>query len=264
MKRLATLVTLFVLLASSARAQVAIPNTLSAGAVIRAGDLNTNFTTLGNHALDRLSGGTISGNVTLDPGVTIDGIDIGATVCTTCAPTFKDLTLSSPATGLTVGGTVIINTAGKIPAISSTYFASVDGSALTNLAAGNIATGTVGTARLGSGSATSSSFLRGDSSWVNANQAWNVVGISGSTAPAIGDLDEVTGGSGITVTLPAASGCTASNNRIGLKNDTTNVITVARTGTDTIDGATSFSSAGVQYESYDFVCNAAKTGWMVR
>jgi hypothetical protein len=43
-----------------------------------------------------------------------------------------------------------------------------NGSALTALVAGNIATGTVPTARLGSGTASSSTFLRGDSTYAEA------------------------------------------------------------------------------------------------
>lgn len=128
----------------SASAQITVPNTLVAGATITSAGLNTNFSTIGNHALDRLAGGNIAGNVTADAGITIDGIDIGATVCVTCAPTFKDLTLASPATGLTVAGNVIVNSTGKIPAISSTYFTSLSGANLTTLTAANISAGTAG------------------------------------------------------------------------------------------------------------------------
>lgn len=104
-----------------ALAQITIPNTLVAGTTIRAGDLNTNFSTLGNHALDRLSGGNVSGNITLDSGITIDGLDLSTALCATCAVTHKDLTLTSPDTGITVAGVNIVNSTGKIPALSSTY-----------------------------------------------------------------------------------------------------------------------------------------------
>lgn len=46
-----------------------------------------------------------------------------------------------------------------------------NGSALTALAAGNISTGTVGTARLGSGTASSSTYLRGDQTWAAVTAA---------------------------------------------------------------------------------------------
>lgn len=146
MKKLFAAVAATLLLAGPARAQVTIPNTLVAGATIRAADLNTNFSSLGSAALNR-TGGTLTGNITASGGVTIDGIDIGATVCTTCTLTVKDLVLSSPATGLTVAGNVIVNSSGKIPALTSTYFTSlsfaasnltgalpaIDGSALTGV-----------------------------------------------------------------------------------------------------------------------------------
>lgn len=75
--------------------------------------------------------------------------------------------------GLTAGsGAVgIIDSSGKIPALSSTYLASLSGANLTNLNGSNISSGTVAPARLGSGSPSSSNFLRGDGSW----QAVNVV-----------------------------------------------------------------------------------------
>jgi hypothetical protein len=46
---------------------------------------------------------------------------------------FPESTLTGP---VTVSGTEIINSAGKIPALSSTYLASLDGSALTGISAG--------------------------------------------------------------------------------------------------------------------------------
>jgi hypothetical protein len=72
--------------------------------------------------------------------------------------------------GITAGsGAVgIVDTTGKIPAISSTYFASLSGANLTNLNASNISSGTVATARLGSGVASSATFLRGDGTWAVA------------------------------------------------------------------------------------------------
>ena len=160
-KLLLILVCVGALSGAPALAQVTIPNTLVAGTTIRAGDLNTNFSTLGNHALDRLSGGNVSGNITLDSGITIDGIDISTALCSTCAVTHKDLTLTTPTTGLTVNSVNIVNSTGKIPALTSTYFTSVafdaanltgtaaaiNGAAITALNATQLTSGTVPDAR---------------------------------------------------------------------------------------------------------------------
>ena len=61
------------------------------------------------------------------------------------------------AAAVTSGTLPMARLSGTLPALN--------GSALTALAAGNIATGTVPTARLGSGTASSSTFLRGDSTY---------------------------------------------------------------------------------------------------
>jgi hypothetical protein len=181
MKRL-LIAAVLVLSATSASAQITTPNTLQAGAIIRAAELNTNFSTLGTKALNRLTGGVIEGNVTLNADITFDGVDISdfllstgevrtQTAGTAAAPAFArsgDATTGIfwPTTseiafalggiekvkfhgnGITAYGTTIINSAGKIPALTGTYFASLDGSALTSLNGSNISSGTVADGRL--------------------------------------------------------------------------------------------------------------------
>lgn len=92
----------------------------------------------------------------------------------------------------------------------------------------------------------------------------NIIQKTASYAAVVGDLIEITSGSSITITLPALSTVTNNTYKVGIKNNTTSSITVARTGSDTIDGATSFVTSGIQYESYDFVANASRTNWMIR
>lgn len=106
---------------------ISIPYAFTANTDILSAQVNANFDALLN-ALDK-RGDTLTGNLTVASGVTIDGVDISAVIGT--------------------GGTLL----------------AVDGSAVTNLNASNLASGTVGTARLGSGTASSSTYLRGDGSW---------------------------------------------------------------------------------------------------
>jgi len=242
LKRISSALLAVMLAVAPALAQVSVPNTLVSGAVIKASDLNTNFSTLGNHALDRLSGGNISGNVTADPGVTIDGIDLSVALCAACAATFKDLTLSSPTTGLTVAGINVITSTAGIP--------------VANL------TGTIATARLGSGAADATKFLQGDSSWQTTPCLPTVTAKSTTYTAALCDFVEGTGT--FTVTLPAASTAIAGKkNIIDVKNVSTGVITVARAGSDTIDGATSYTLS-VQNQSITLIANASGTGWDIR
>jgi len=119
----------------------------------------------------------IVGNGSTDPVA-----ESGATLRTSIgvgtgdSPQFTGLTISGTGTGsLDVGGGInvgtgdvaLVGTDGKINGpLSSTIIDDLSGANLTSLAAGNISSGTVATARLGSGTASSSTFLRGDSSWV--------------------------------------------------------------------------------------------------
>ena len=64
------------------------------------------------------------------------------------------------------GNVELIGVDGKINGpLSSTIIDDLSGANLTTLAAGALSSGTVATARLGSGTASSGTFLRGDSSW---------------------------------------------------------------------------------------------------
>lgn len=253
------LVLALLLTTSPLYAQVTIPNTFVAGTTIKAADVNLNFSTLGSHALDRLSGGNLSGNITMDPGITIDGIDLSVALCGTCASGFKDLTLTSPAVGITVAGVNIVNLNGKIPAISSTYLASLDGSALTglaNISASNLTTGTVAPARLGSGSTTNLTFLRGDSAYVYVNQPATTAKVALYTAAA---NDIVLANGTFAVTLPAAA--TSAGQIIDVKNTGTGTITVTGNAAELIDAGHTFPLT-VQYQSITIISDG--TQWWIR
>lgn len=250
-------------------AQTNVPNVLVAGQTIKAGPLNTNFSTIYNAALNRLTGGLISGNIQVDPGITIDGIDLSTAVCATCDATFKNLILGTPSTGITVNGVNIVNSTGKIPALTATYFTSlsfdsanltgtagaINGSAITNLNATNLATGTVAPTRLAATGASGTAVLQGDSTWVELNDVTAKVALyTATTADHI-----ITANGTFTITLYA---CTGNNKRkIDIKNIGATTVTIAASGAETIDGAAT-QTLPTQYQSYTLVCNNTNN-WII-
>ena len=125
-----------------------------------------------NTANDALSiGATVnigSGNLTVGSGVTIssdgDGFYTGVVTATTFSGALaaSNLTGALPAiSAANLTNVPAANITGTLPAIS--------GANLTNLDASDLASGTVPTARLGSGTASSSTFLRGDSTFQTVN-----------------------------------------------------------------------------------------------
>lgn len=148
-----------------AAAQITPTHVFSPNTVISSSQVNANFALFSN-ALNR-TGGTITGNITVSAGVTIDGVDLSAwldqSVKIAASPTFAALTITNGATigttlavtgattltgalnangavdiaaGLTIGsGNVsLVTAAGKITAISSTYFDDLSGVNLTGVA----------------------------------------------------------------------------------------------------------------------------------
>lgn len=95
---------------------ISIPNTFTPETVALSAEVNENFQAVADQAVAK-SGDTMTGSLTTT-GVVISGTGASAL---------------DVAGGITAGtGNVgIIGTDGRIPAFSSTYFASLDGSALT-------------------------------------------------------------------------------------------------------------------------------------
>ena len=65
----------------------------------------------------------------------------------------------------------------------------------------------------------------------------------------------------VTITLPLAS--SASNSTVQIKkiDSSANVVTVARSGADTIDGATSYFGLSAQYKANGFAADSSNSFW---
>jgi hypothetical protein len=138
-----SLVLILGLMASPASAQITVPNTF-AGTMLQS-DVNENFSSIAGSALNRANG-TITGNITVNGGVTIDGVDVGALLGGTGTPTFDTVTITGTGAALTVtnrvainstaanaldvaggitvgtGNVALVDTTGKIPALTTAYF----------------------------------------------------------------------------------------------------------------------------------------------
>lgn len=89
---------------------IPIPYTFVTGEIIEADEVNADFTALSLAALNK-TGDTITGNLTVAPGVTIDGVDISELLDGTGAGEFATLLTSGLATlqSLSVTGEAVIS-----------------------------------------------------------------------------------------------------------------------------------------------------------
>lgn len=142
------LIAFVVMMLNPATGQITVPTTFTTSVPVA--QLNNNFSTIAAGALNR-NGGTIVGNIAVNSGVTIDGVDVGAALGTSGDLDVDSLNLrNTTSTALDVAGGIqagsgnvgIVDTTGKIPAISSTYFASLSGANLTGIPAQTALTNT--------------------------------------------------------------------------------------------------------------------------
>ena len=162
----------------------------------------------------------------------------------------------SPATGLIVYQTdftdgfyyydgsswiLLINNVDALPAVS--------GAAVTSLNASNLSSGTVGTARLGSGSATSSTYLRGDGTWNTPSGSSGTLtestanSVSVALTTTVADVSTFTLASKAVVTITITCGTnTATGKFIYVTDNSNNLYAMSSNGSSSTAGLMANSS----------------------
>ena len=154
----------------------------------------TNRSVAGDTEIVVTNGDGVAGNIVLSIGAAIArasalasyqalDADLTALAAGTAMPTAITNSVSISAPVVNAGSTNVASAlAGKQPLNSNlTTLATLDGSALTNLNASELRSGTVAAARLGSGTANSSTFLRGDGSWSTPTGSGDVLAAGNNT-----------------------------------------------------------------------------------
>ena len=147
--------------------------------------------------VDKINSLSGVGTVTLSP----TGVDIaGITTAATLRATTGIVTSLTAVSSAKVGSGVTLSPDGDIFATGVTTATTFSGSgaSLTNLNASNIASGTVPTARLGSGTASSSTFLRGDSTFATVTSTTINSNTNNYVITGTGTANELQGESGLT------------------------------------------------------------------
>jgi hypothetical protein len=318
------LVTTWVLLfAYVVSAQINVPFTFTAGTIIDPDQMNTNFSTLGNAALNR-SGGAMTGllttqhlvpattntydigtsplqyrNLTLAGNISAGGVIASTGAITTTGGVTAYGSAMDAGNGYQIGGITVIDGARNITTIGTITSGAISSSGAisgagfltdgnmsasnvvsvgngyqvnglyvidsarnivnVNIAAPLINSGTMATARLGSGTANSTTYLRGDSTWVAIPTSTGPTIVNTPGLPYTANYNEfvLVTGTG-TVTLPTAAG--NSGKIVDVKNYGAGVITVASAG-GSIDFTSTYTLA-VQNQSVTVISDGGN--WWIR
>ena len=176
----------------------------------------TKIGSIGIHTGIQFAGVTTVSTLKVGSGVTLssDG-DVFATGISTFSEDIKvgsGVTISPDGDGFYTGVVTATTFSGALAASNLTgALPAISGANLTNLDASDLASGTVPTARLGSGTASSSTFLRGDSTFQTVN-----TDLVSDTSPQLGGNLDV---NSKTINLGDSSGETVNRIRLGADND---------------------------------------------
>ncbi|RYF20205.1 MAG: collagen-like protein [Flavobacteriales bacterium] len=148
----------------------------------------------------------------------------------------------APQTPVTVSGNATINSSGVL---SVTSLPAISGASLTSLNASNIGSGTVATARLGTGTASASTYLRGDGTWATPSGGgggFTFVNVTGNiTLNTDNQIVNLSGN--YTATLPSSP----------VNGQTIHVISQNATGTLTAAGGKKMiGQNGSEYTSFSY------------
>lgn len=162
--------------------------------------MSTNYPTSLDLYTDYNTGDTVQASHINDPHDAIETIEAkvgvdGSAVTTSHDYKLSEVTSTDKAVGKTATQTLTNKTltTPTIASLANATHTHQNAAGGGTLDAAAIAAGTMATARLGSGSASSSTFLRGDNTWASPTGTGDVVGPSSATDNAIARFDNTTG-----------------------------------------------------------------------